>query len=139
MKFPAKFKKAIDTGGYEVYFRDIPEAMTCGDNLDDAIDMAKDVLISAMEFYFEDERPIPVPSKPKRGERLIDLPPSISAKVLLLNEMLGQNKKQADLARDLGVKPQEVTRLISLKHTTKIDRIADALKAMGKHLELSVS
>ena len=37
MKYPAKFKKAADTVGYEVYFRDIPEAMTCGDDMDDAL------------------------------------------------------------------------------------------------------
>jgi antitoxin HicB len=139
MKYPARLKLAADTGGYEVYFRDIPEAITCGDDLDDAIVMAKDALITAMDFYFEDHRPVPMPSQPKRGEKLIDLPPSITAKVLLLNEMLAQNKKQAELARELGLKPQEITRLVNLKHPTKIDRIAEALEKMGKSLELSIS
>jgi len=34
---------------------------------------------------------------------------------------------------------QEVNRLIDLGHTTKIDRIEDALAALGKELDLSVA
>jgi antitoxin HicB len=36
----------------------------------------------------------------------------------------------------LKVTPQEVTRLIDVHHTTKIDGIALALKALGKTLEI---
>jgi antitoxin HicB len=35
----------------------------------------------------------------KRGQILIELPPSVGAKVLLLNEMLRQQVKPAELAR----------------------------------------
>jgi len=35
-----------------------PEALTCGDNLDDAKEMAQDALITAMDFYFEDRRSV---------------------------------------------------------------------------------
>lgn len=34
---------------------------------------------------------------------------------------------------------QEVNRLIDLKHTTRIDRIEDAMAALGRELELSVA
>lgn len=137
LSFPARITP--DGDGFMVQFPDIPEAITCGDTYEEAIDMAADALATAMDFYFEDKRPVPTPSKPKRGQVLIDLPPSIGAKVLLLNEMLAQGTRNADLARRMNVRPQEVNRLTDLKHPTKIDTIAVALKALGKRLELSLA
>ena len=138
MKYPATLTPDPD-GGFVVTFRDIPEAITQGDTEAEALEMAADVLLSAMDFYFEDKRQVPSPSKAKKGEHLVDLPLSIAAKVLLLNEMLGQQVRPAELARRLETTPQEVNRLIDLRHTTKIDRISDAMAALGKHIELSVA
>jgi len=135
MRFPAKFARAKE-GGFVVTFPDIPEAITQGDNVDDAMRHAADALESALDFYFEEGRRVPMPSRSKRGQRLVELPASVSAKVLLLNEMIRQNVRPAALARRLCVTPQEVTRLIDLRHTTKIDGIAGALKALGKTLEI---
>ncbi|USX25795.1 type II toxin-antitoxin system HicB family antitoxin [Oxalobacteraceae bacterium OTU3CINTB1] len=137
MKYPATF--APETGGFVVTFRDIPEALTQGDTEQEALDMARDALITAMDFYFEDRRPVPAPSKPKPGERLITLPTGLCAKVLLLNEMLAQKVIPAELARRMGVKPQEVTRILDLSHSTKIDTVAAALSALGRELVLSVA
>ena len=137
LSFPARITR--DGSGFMVTFPDIPEAITCGSTREEAIDMAADALSTAMDFYFEDKRPVPEPSAPKRGQVMIDLPPSIGAKVLLLNEMLAQGTRKADLARRMNVRPQEVNRLTDLKHPTKIDTIAMALKALGKRLELSLA
>lgn len=135
MRYPARFEPA-EEGGYVVTFRDIPEAITQGEDDKDAMVMAEDVLVSAMDFYFEDQRPVPMPSKLKPGEAYVELPASVSAKVLLLNEMLSQKVSNADLARRLDTRPQEVQRIVSLKHSTKIDTLAKALHALGKRLEL---
>jgi antitoxin HicB len=126
-------------GGFVVSFRDIPEALTQGDNEKEALEMAEDALINALDFYFDDQRPVPLPSKAKRGERLVGLPLSIAAKVLLLNEMLAQNIRPADLARRMNVLPQEVHRLLSLDHKTKIDTVALALLSLGRRFELTVA
>lgn len=120
-------------------FRDIPEAITQGDDEADALDMAKDVLLSSMDFYLESKRPVPMPSAPLPGERLIPLPASVSAKILLLNEMLAQGVGPSQLARRLKTIPQVVTRLTALSHATKIDAIEDALAVLGYRLELSVT
>jgi antitoxin HicB len=136
MKYPATFTPA-DEGGFVVTFRDIPEAITQGDDEAEALDMAADVLLSSMEFYFEDKRQVPPPSKPEAGERLIALPLSVAAKILLLNRMIERNVRAADLARMMGIKPQEVNRLIDLNHSTKIDTLALAMLAMGCELELT--
>ncbi len=122
-----------------VSFRDIPEAFTQGRNRAEALRAARDVLETAMDTYFDEQRPVPAPSNPKRGQAVVELPPSIAAKVLLLNEMLRQNVRPIELARRIGVTRQEVNRLTNLRHATKIDRIDVALRALGKRLLLDAA
>jgi antitoxin HicB len=80
-----------------------------------------------------------MPSAPKRGQQKVTLPASMSAKVLLLNEMLAQNIRLVDLARLLGTTPQAVNRMTNLRHSTKIDGLVEAFQALGKKLELRVA
>ena len=138
MYYPAKFTPDNEIGGFVVTFRDVPEAITQGDTFEDAKNMASDALLTSMDFYFEDNRPVPAPSVAEQGEVLINLPSSTYAKVLLLNALLEQNVSRAELARRMGIKPQEVTRIVDLNHTTKVDSIAAALHALGRNLILSV-
>lgn len=136
LSYPARM--ARDGEGFVVSFPDIPEALTSGASREEALVMAADALTTAMDFYFEDRRPVPAPSEPKRGHVMVDLPASVSAKVLLLNEMLRQDVRPAELARRMNVRPQEINRITTLSHPTKIDTISQALAAMGKRLELSL-
>jgi antitoxin HicB len=133
MKYPVRLK-AEKEGGYVVTFPDIPEAITQGEDVDDALLHAADALESALDFYFEERRRIPPPSVPKRGQRTVELSPSVAAKVLLLNEMLRQKVRPAELARRIGTTPQEVSRLTNLRHASKIDRVDAAMRALGKRL-----
>lgn len=137
MKYPARFKP-VEGGAFVVSFRDIPEAFTQGDDKTEAFRMAEDALLTAMEFYFEDKRLVKLPSKLQEGERYVSLPLNASAKILLLNEILVKRVRPADLARLMGIFPQEVPRLLNLKHITKIDTLADAFKALGKELDLVI-
>jgi antitoxin HicB len=132
MLYPAKFIKE-DNESYIVSFRDIPEALTQGSNLNEAKEMALNALIIAMGFYFEDNRPVPAPSSIEDDEILIELPISIWSKILLLNTMLEQHVTQSELAKRLGKTRQEMQRVINLEHNTKIDTIIEALKTLGKH------
>ena len=56
--------------------------------MEDALAMAEEVLRLSMDFYFESRRPVPAPSKPKRGQVLVTLPAKVSAKVIQFNERL---------------------------------------------------
>lgn len=135
--YPVKLRK--DGKFILATFPDIPEAITQGVDRAEALAMAKEALEVAMEFYFEANRPVPMPSLPKRGQALVELSPSVAAKVLLLNEMLHQNVRPVELARRLGTTKQEVTRLTNLKHATKIDRIDMALRVLGKRLSIEAA
>ena len=135
LRYPMKLK-AAEEGGFVITFPDIPEAITQAEDEADAMRRGSDALETALDFYFEARRPVPAPSQPKRGQRVIELPASVAAKVLLLNEMVTQKVRPVDLARRLQVTPQEVNRLIDFRHTSKIDGIAGALKALGKTMEI---
>ncbi len=134
MHYPANVKP--DGDGWKVSFPDIPEALTAGQTWEEAVEMAKDALITALEFYFDEKREVPKPSAVKKGQIPVELPASLAAKVLLLNEMIKQRVRPSELARRLGTTPQEVNRLTQLTHPTKIDGIAVALSALGKRLEI---
>jgi antitoxin HicB len=138
MHYPARISHQIEEGNYAVRFPDVPEALTLGDTLAEALENAKDALESAFDFYFEAGQSIPPPSPKKRGQRLIPVAVSVAAKILLHNEMLGQGVRPVELARRMKVPPQHITRLLDPRHTTKIDTIADALLALGKQLEVGV-
>lgn len=135
--YPADLRK--DGKFIVVSFPDIPEAHTFGRDRAEALAMAREALEVSMDFYFEDRRPVPMPSKPKRGQAVVELPASVAAKVLLLNEMLRQKVRPIDLARRMGTTKQEVNRLTDLRHATKIDRVDEALRALGKRLILDAA
>jgi len=138
LAYPIKVK-ADSNGAWLVTFPDIPEAATAVHKGARLQSDALASLESALEFYFEDGRSVPLPSAPKRGQQTVMLRASFSAKVLLLNEMLAQGVRPAELARRLDTTPQAVNRLTNLRHATKLDGVAAAFAALGKRLELRVA
>jgi antitoxin HicB len=88
MRYPADIKP--DGKFFLVTFPDFPEAITQGDSVEDALVHAADVLESVLDHFIENRLPIPAPSKLKRGQRLVELPASYAAKVLLVNEMVAK-------------------------------------------------
>jgi antitoxin HicB len=125
-------------GGFTATFRDIPEAISQGDTLEEVREAALDALVTAMDFYFEDSRKVPAASAAQAGEEVVELPASVSAKVLLLNTMIDERMRPSDLAKSMNVVPQEVTRILDIHHTTKIDTLAKAFKALGRSLDFVV-
>lgn len=134
MRYPAVLKR--EGKWFLVTFPDIPEAHTHGRTLEEAMRAAADALETAIDIYFDQRRTVPSPSRIKSGQQFVELPASLSAKIVLLNEMIRQNVRPVELARRLKTTPQEITRLTNLRHTSKIDRIADAMNALGKTLEI---
>lgn len=128
-----------EEGGFIVSFRDVPEINTEIWDRSELQDTGADALITAADICFEKKIPFPDPSKVQKGEVLIQLPFSVGCKILLHKTMLASNIRASDLARRMGKAPQEVNRIIDLRHNTKIDTIQEAFKALGKNLNLSLT
>lgn len=89
--YPAHFVIG-GNGSFIVSFRDIPQALTQGDNWEDAVEMATDALSTALEFYFEDNLPVPPPSAFQHGEIGIALSIVDEASVKAANQVLKHGK-----------------------------------------------
>ena len=61
--YPAIFTPEED-GSFSIVFPDLEGCYTCGDSLEDGIEMAEDALALVLYGYEKDARPIPVPSAP---------------------------------------------------------------------------
>ena len=121
-----------------VSFPDIPEALTQGNTRHDALQAAQTALITAFEFYFDDNEAIPLPSAVGAEDTYVEIPLSVASKVLLLNAFLESKITQQVLANRIGSPKQEITRLFDLKHTTRIDAVQIAARVLGKELALTM-
>jgi len=128
-----------DDGTVLVTFPDVPEAITFGADTDEALLQAVDALESALSFYVDDRKPLPVPSKPKRGQRTVCPSALECAKLGVYRAMTEQGIKKSELARRLGWHLPQVDRLFDLKHASRFDQIEAAARALGRHIEVSVS
>jgi len=128
-----------DTNGtFLVGFPDFPEANSVGDDEQDALASAVDALETALEIYFDERRPVPLPSQPEPGQTTVALPALSAAKVLIWNEMFAQKLRKADLARLLNVHTPQVDRLFDLHHSSKFEFVEQAAKALGKKLTVEL-
>jgi antitoxin HicB len=135
--FPVVLKP--DTNGtFLASFSDVPEALTVGETEADALYWAADALHVALTGYLDYRRDIPRPSRPKRGQKLVALPPHTALKLAIYQAMRDQGLSQSGLARRLECDPRQVRRLIDLDLHSRLDLMEAALKALGKRLVLEV-
>lgn len=122
-----------------VTFADVPEALTLGADEDEALLQAVDALETALSFYVEARKPLPVASKPKRGQRTVRPSALEGAKLGVYRAMTEQGIKKAELARRLGWHMPQVDRLFDLRHASRLDQIEAAARVLGRHLEVRVA
>jgi antitoxin HicB len=130
--YAAKFKN--EDGGYVVTFRDVPEAITEGDTKGEALLNAVDALESALSFYISDRQALPVPSKAKRGERVVELSALGMAKTALYEAMTAEEVSRADLARRLSCHLEQISRLLDLTHASKFEQLERALAVVNRKM-----
>jgi antitoxin HicB len=134
--YPVKLTSDEDT--WLVTSRDFPELTTFGVTEDEALAYAVGAFREAIAARFAYREDIPLPSKPRRGERLVALPAQAAVKVLLYRNMLDKGLRKSDLARRIGVHKQEMDRIFSLGQATSLTKLEKAFAALGKALDIKV-
>ena len=91
--YPVKLARDRKDGGYVVSCRDIPEAITQGASVQEALAEAEGALQAAIEGRIEDDLGIPAPSAAKRGERTVATPITTALKAAVYVSMSEQRQK----------------------------------------------
>src|ERR1035437_2237827 len=132
--YPASFLPEENGKGFHVRFRDLPEALTGGDDLEDTLVQAADCLAEAIAGRIVRGDAIPAPSKLKHGQYPISVPLYLAPKLALYLAMREGGIRNTELAKRLGVSETVVRRMLDPKHNTKPERIQAALAALGKRI-----
>ncbi len=138
MEYPAKFTPDREAGGFVVTFPDVPEAVTQGDTVDEALAMASEALELARTFYTEKGIALPAPSMLKRGMRMVRVPATGEAKFRLYSALRAAGLTRADLARRMKASPAQVYRLLDIAHRSRLDEMDAAFAAIGKRLSIEI-
>lgn len=117
----------------------LPEAVTQGETVEEALFEAADCLEEAVAARIDDERDIPVPSASKRGERLVSVPPSMALKAAVYLAVREAGITNTELARRMRLDEKEARRILDPHHPTKITRIEAALAVLGRHVKLALA
>ena len=135
--YPADIRQ-YGRGTVGLFFPDVPEAVTAGKSLAEAIDRATDALVVALSVYMDEGRAIPSPSRVRRGQPTICLPPMAALKLAIHDAMTQQRITQAGLAERLGIDGRQVRRILDVDHESKFSQIEAALAALGLRASVGV-
>jgi antitoxin HicB len=136
MDYPVTVERD-DNGTMLVRFPDFPEAISYGDDIEDALRHAQDALSTTIGAYLKDRRAIPLPSAVIAKYR-VSVPALVSAKIELFAAMQGQRVTKAELARRLKWHGPQVDRLLQMTHGSKLDQMEAAFAVLGKRLVVGV-
>ena len=116
---------------------DVPELVTCGDTRDEALGRAEDALMTALGFYIDDGRALPVPG-PAMGRPPVAVPSLVAAKLALYDAMLTAGLSNLELGRRLGIDEKAARRLRDPLHRSHIEAVEAVPRSLGKQIELAV-
>ncbi len=121
-----------------VSFRDLPECLTSGRNVQEALSAAADALEEALAGRIDDGDPIPQPSAAEPGERNVSVPPGMAAKAALAMAFRESGLTRVGFAASFGVDEKVVRRMLDPRHATSPDRIDKALRLLGRRITVEV-
>ncbi len=135
--FPIQLKKQ-KSGGYTVIFLDLPEAITQGESIEDALSEAVDCLEETIANRMIMKLDIPEPKKIAKNKHSVSLSATLSAKAALYVLMREKHLTNIALAKKIDCDEKEIRRLIDPYYQSKIPRIEFVLHALGQRLEVSM-
>ena len=138
IQYPALFEPDADKGGFVVTFLDFEWGVTQGETEAEATGMAKDALLCIIEETIRKRQNLPKPSRVRGKQyREISLPALADVKVQLYEAMRAGRVQKAELARRMGIPRQQIERLLDLGHSSRLEHIEAALRALKKRLVFS--
>ncbi|HEC11801.1 MAG TPA: type II toxin-antitoxin system HicB family antitoxin [Acidiferrobacteraceae bacterium] len=128
-----------EEGGFVVTCRDLPEVITQGEDLHDALMRAADAMEEAFAARIDDELEFPLPSEIQEDEHLVAPSAEMVAKAALYVALREAEVSKTELARRLGVDEKVVRRLLDPHYRSKLPRLAEAVQALGRRLRIELA
>lgn len=125
-----------DNGTLIVAVPDLPDALTFGEDRDDALARAADALETALMGRMAAREDIPAPRA--TGTDWVTLSALSSAKIELYRLMRRSGVGKAEMARRLGVALPQVDRLLSLNHNSQLGAVERAFAVLGCAIDLRI-
>jgi antitoxin HicB len=125
-----------DNGTFLVTVPDLPDAVTFGEDREDALARAVDAIETALMGAMAAREDIRAPKS--SGAESVALPALASAKVALYQAMREEGVGKTALAKRLDVALPQIDRLLDLRHSSRLDAIERAFAALGREMEIVV-
>ena len=136
--YPATLTSDAQDGGFVVTFVDVPEAITQGDDVPEALHHAADCLEEALAGRIRRRDDIPEPSPVRAGQYAVAVPAHTAAKAALYVALRQTHLTQVELAARLHCDEKEVRRLLDPRHASKLSRMEAALTLLGQQFVIGV-
>lgn len=133
--YPAIFAYDRTDKRYTVRFPDLPEAITEGETLEEALFNASEVLTLTLEGRVDEDMKIPMPSHRKSAKLIA---PSARAQAALLMRWAKGEHTTAEIARTLNTSWPAVARLEDPHHWPNLKQLERAAAAVGQRLVISL-
>ncbi|MCM2292275.1 type II toxin-antitoxin system HicB family antitoxin [Allorhizobium sp. BGMRC 0089] len=129
--YAAIFEPTEKAGGFVVTFPDVPEAITEGDTMAEAREMASDALGMILLTYLEIGQPLP---EATAAGTMITPDAETALKIAVIETFQKANISRSELARRIDKDEKEARRLLDPNVRTKLPLMVSALGAMGQRL-----
>ena len=128
--YPVILTEDKDDGGYVVTCRDLPEAITQGDTIEEALEATADALDEAICGCINHGRDIPEPSAKQTGERLVSVQATTALKAAACTRFRESGQTKVAIAKSLDLKESEVRRILDPRHGTKAATLEHFIRSL---------
>ena len=136
--YPALLTPDEQDGGFVVTFPDVPEAITQGEDVSDALQQAADCLEEAIAGRIRRQGCLPDASLGGPNHYPIPLSAQTAAKAALYLAIRQSGMTPVEIAVQLRCDEEEMRRLLDPRHACKLSRLQAALAVLGQQLVVGV-
>ena len=129
--YPARIWKKDDV--HYVQFLDLENGFTYGNTLQEAKEMATDVLSALLSSYLEHGNPIPTHSN-ATGKDIYLIAPDAKVQAALLLRLARAIMTQSKVAKTMGSTWQAYQKIESPRSNTTLNKLQKAARALGHQL-----
>lgn len=136
--YPALLMPDEKDGGFVVTFPDVPEAITQGGDVPDALQQAADCLEEAIAGRIRRQACLPEASPERPNSYPVPLPAQTAAKAALYLAIRQTGMTPGEIAPQLHCDENEMQRLLDPRHASRLSRLEAVLAAFGQQLVVGV-